>query len=85
MNDPPGPASVETSQNLKLPPVEVQVTKVVKSDSEALTVATVTAEAKKKLFENSTNSSVSSTDDDIIESFIRRTIDKNEDLKKVEV
>ena len=52
---------METSQNSKLPPVELEVTKlspkVVKYDSEAFTVATVTAEAKKKLFENSTNSS----------------------------
>jgi len=94
------PASVETSQNSKLPPVEVKVTKlspkVVKSDSDNVTAATVGAEAKKKLFENSTNTSVSSTDDDIIESSQdtlgtptkskrskRRTIDKNDRWEKL--
>eukprot|EP00092_Neocalanus_flemingeri_P032740 GFUD01035611.1.p1 GENE.GFUD01035611.1~~GFUD01035611.1.p1 ORF type:complete len:1789 (+),score=542.00 GFUD01035611.1:574-5367(+) len=95
-------AIVEISQNSKFPPVEVKVTrlspKIVRPErDETITFASLTAEAKKKLFEtNSNNTSVSSTDDDIIESSQdttqspnkskrakRRTIDKNDKWEKL--
>jgi len=96
------PASVDVCHNSKLPPVEVKVTrlspKVVKHDKvETITGATIAAEAKKKLFETANNTSVSSTEDDIIESSQdttvgtepkskrakRRTIDKNDKWEKL--
>jgi len=92
---------VETSQSPQLPPVEVKVAKlspkVVKADKyEAVIGDEVTAEVKKNLFDNGANTSVSSTDDDIIESSQdtfgtptkskrskRRTIDRNERWEKL--
>jgi len=85
------------SQNSKLPPVEVKVSKlspkVVKDRNEASD--SQGAEVKKNLFETAANTSVSSTDDDIIESSqevngtptkskrTRRTIDRNDRWEKV--
>merc|ERR1719435_74679 len=87
----------EVDQNSKLPPVEVKVSKlspkVVKSRNEVSD--SQGAEVKKNLFETAANTSVSSTDDDIIESSqevngtptkskrTRRTIDRNDRWEKV--
>jgi len=82
----------------KLPPVEVKVSKlspkIVKVDQrEALESQSV--EVKKNLFESAVNTSVSSTDDDIIESSqevtgtptkvkrSRRTVDRNDRWEKI--
>ena len=86
------------SQTSKLPPVEVKVSKlspkVVKVDINEVSDSQG-AEIKKNLFETAVNTSVSSTDDDIIESSqevngtptkpkrTRRTIDRNDRWEKV--
>jgi len=87
----------KVEQNSKLPPVEVKVSKlspkVVKDKNEVSD--SLGAEVKKNLFETAVNTSVSSTDDDIIESSqeaistptkskrTRRTIDRNDRWEKV--
>jgi len=98
------PCEVPTvaSPNSNLPPVEVKIArmspKLSKPEQEEnITAATISADAKKKLFGTSNNTSVSSTDDDIIESSQdttvekepiskrskRKTIDKNDQWEKL--